>query len=83
MWRETNSVRSRDRAVHPAPVPVLDFLPEDGLRIVGARYLAVDQEHRREDLAYRLPEAVGRVLHARGLLRETAVPRRSARRSRP
>src|SRR5688572_10940024 len=45
------------------------------MRIVGARYLAVDEEHRREDLAYRLTKPVGRVLHARRLLREAAIPR--------
>src|SRR6185369_5618859 len=66
----------RDGQVECAPEMVVHLDRVAGSQIEWRRQVAFDAEERLEDLAYRLPEAFGGVLHARRLQRKPAVPRR-------
>ena len=74
----TAARRSGDGQVEPVPELVVDDDAVARLAVEGRRQLALHAKERLEDLADRLAEALGRVLHARGLPREAAVPGRRA-----
>ena len=56
------------------PEMILDRDAIDGFRVERRRQLALHAEERLEDLPDRLAEALGRILHPRGLCRITAIP---------
>src|SRR5690348_12158806 len=69
---------SRDRFVDHAPEMILDAHVIARLPVEGRRQLAMHAKEGLEHLPDRLAEALGGVLHARGLAREAAVPWRRA-----
>src|SRR6266571_391122 len=66
--------RPGDRQVKPVPMAVLDLEEIPRRRIVRPGQVALHAIKRPEHVPYRLAEGVRGVLHARGLLREAAVP---------
>ena len=76
--RATAVGAAHDRQVEPVPEVIVDRDRVARLRVERRRQVALHPEERLEDLADRLAEALGRVLHARRLQRKAAVPRRRA-----